>query len=176
MHTHSPNKPKKFKQTLAARRLMAAVFFWDRKGMLMVDFMEKGPKISSPLYCEALKNCVGPEIQNKRHGMLTSGVVLLHDNACPHEAGRTRALLEHFNWELLDHPPYSPDLTSSYYHLFTYLKNWLRSESFSNNEELMEGVKTWLSSQAALFFDTGIQKLIPRYDKRLNSGGDYVEK
>jgi hypothetical protein len=25
----------------------------------------------------------------------------------------------------------------------------------------MEGVETWLSSQAADFFDTGIQKLIP---------------
>jgi hypothetical protein len=40
----------------------------------------------------------------------------------------------------------------------------------------MEGVKTWLSSLAANLFDTGIQKLIPRYDKCLNSGGDYVEK
>jgi hypothetical protein len=48
------------------------------------------------------------------------------------------------------------------------------SQRFKNNE-LMEGVKTWLSSQAADFFDTGTQKLIPRY-KRLNSGGDYVEK
>jgi hypothetical protein len=40
----------------------------------------------------------------------------------------------------------------------------------------MEGVKTWLSSMAADFFDTGIQKLIPRYDKCLNSGREYVEK
>jgi hypothetical protein len=41
---------------------------------------------------------------------------------------------------------------------------------------LMEGVKMWLSSMAAEFFDTGIQKLIPWYDKCLSSGGDYVEK
>jgi hypothetical protein len=52
----------------------------------------------------------------------------------------------------------------------------------------MEGVKTWLSSQAADFFDKGIQKLIadffdkgiqkliPRYGKCLNSSGNYVEK
>jgi hypothetical protein len=39
----------------------------------------------------------------------------------------------------------------------------------------MEGVKTQLRSQAADFFDTGIQRLIPHY-KCLNSGGDYVEK
>jgi transposase len=69
--------------------------------------------------------------------MLTSGVVILHDNVHPHTAARTRALLEHFNWELFDHPPYSPDLAPSDYHLFTrtYLKNWLGSQRFSNNEE-----------------------------------------
>jgi hypothetical protein len=38
MHTHAPNKPKNFKQTLSARKLMATIF-WDRKGVLMVEFM-----------------------------------------------------------------------------------------------------------------------------------------
>jgi hypothetical protein len=75
-----------------------------------------------------------------------------------------------------DHPPYSCDLTLSDYHLFTYLKNWLRSQSFSNKEELLEGVKTWLSSQTEDFFDTGTQKPVPRYDKCLNSGSNYVLK
>jgi transposase len=73
--------------------------------------------------------------------MLTSGVVVLHDNARLHTAACTRALLEHFNWELLDHPPYSPDLAPIDYYLFTYLKNWLRLQCFSSSEELMEGVK-----------------------------------
>jgi hypothetical protein len=53
---------------------------------------------------------------------------------------------------------------------------WLRSQRFSNNGELMEGVKTWLSSQAADFLDTGIHKLIPRCDRCFISGGDYVEE
>jgi histone-lysine N-methyltransferase SETMAR len=60
-------------------------------------------------------------IQNSRCGMLTYGIVLHHNNA--RTAARTRALLEHFNWKLFDHPPYSPDLAPSDYHLFTYLKN-----------------------------------------------------
>jgi histone-lysine N-methyltransferase SETMAR len=74
--------------------------------------------------------------------------VLLHDNARPYTAAGTRALLEHFSWELFDHPPYSRDLAPSDYNLFTltYLKNWLRSQPFNNNEELMEVVKTWLNS------------------------------
>jgi hypothetical protein len=65
---------------------------------------------------------------------------------------------------LFDYPPYSPDFSPSEYNVFTYPKNWLRSHSFNNNEELMEGVKTWLSLRAADVFDTGIQNLIPQYD------------
>jgi histone-lysine N-methyltransferase SETMAR len=116
-------------------------------------------------------------IHNKRHGMLTYGVrvVLLYDNARPHIVAPTRTLLEHFNWELFDHRPQSPDLATSDYHLFTFLKNWFGPQRFNNNEEFMEGVKTCLSSWVADFFDTGIHKLIPRY-QCLSSGGDYVEK
>jgi transposase len=81
--------------------------------------------------------------------MLTSDVVPLHDNVRPHTrtAARTRALLEQFNWELFDLPPYNPDFAPSDYHLLTYTKNWLGSQHFSNTEEWVEGVKTWLSSK-----------------------------
>jgi hypothetical protein len=68
--------------------------------------------------------------------------MLLHDNAPSHEAARTRSLLEHFNWELFDHPHYDPDHAQSDYLLFAYLMNSLRSQSVNNTEELMEGVKT----------------------------------
>jgi hypothetical protein len=44
MHTHSPNKLKEFKLTLSARKMMATVF-WDRKGVLMVEFMQQGTTI-----------------------------------------------------------------------------------------------------------------------------------
>jgi hypothetical protein len=74
---------------------MAAVF-WDRKGVLMVEFMQQGTTITSEVYCETLKK-LHRAIQNTRHGMLTFGVPLLHDNAHPHTAACTRALLEHFN-------------------------------------------------------------------------------
>jgi hypothetical protein len=51
---------------------------------------------------------------------------------------------------------YSPNLAPIYYDLFTSLENWFESEGFSNNEEFMEGFKTWLRSQAA-DFGTGIK-------------------
>jgi hypothetical protein len=93
--------------------------------------------------------------------MLTSSVVLLYDNARPHTVASTQALMELFNCKLFDHPPHSPVLALSGNHLFIYMKNSLGSQRFFNNEEFMEGVETWLSSQVADLVDTGIQKLIP---------------
>jgi hypothetical protein len=102
--------------------------------------------------------------------------VLLHDNAHSNTVARTRALLEHFNWGLFDHHPYSPDLAQSDCCLFIYKKNRLGSQRFNDNEESKEGVKMWLSSQAADIFDTDTQKLFPPYDGCLNSGDDYIKK
>jgi transposase len=123
--------------------------------VLMVEFMQQGTTVTSEVYCGTLKK-LRRTIQNKTHGMLTSDVVLLHDDAHTHTATRTWALLENFNWELFDHPPYSPNLTPSDCHLFTYLRNWLGSQCF-NNTQLIEGVEMWLSLQVADFFDTGAQ-------------------
>jgi hypothetical protein len=96
---------------------------------MLVSKKSAACELSHVLYCETLKR-LRRAIRNKRPGKLTSGVVLLHGNACPHAAARTRALLGHFNWELFDHPPYSPDHASSDYNLFTYLKNcWDHSAS-----------------------------------------------
>jgi transposase len=113
------------------------------------------------VYCETLSICIG---LFRTKGMeCWHGVVLFHDNARlhTHTAAHTRALLEHFSWDLFDHPLYSPDLAPSDYHLFTYPKNWLGSQCFKSNEELMEVVKMWLSSQAANVFNMGIQNIFP---------------
>jgi hypothetical protein len=81
-----------------------------------------------------------------------------------------------FNWEILDHPPYSPDLAPNDYHLFPKMKVCLDTQPFHTNEKLMDGVKNWLHNLAATFFDEGLQKPVSRYDKCLNVDGNYVEK
>ncbi|KAJ4438533.1 hypothetical protein ANN_14478 [Periplaneta americana] len=173
-HSGSPVRTK-FKHTLSVRKVMCTVF-WDRKGILLIDFLPRGETVNADRYCETLRK-LRRAIQNKRCGMLTAGVVLLHDNARPHTARRTTAVLTEFCWELLDHPPYSPDLTPSDLHVFLHLKKFLSSgERFGNDEELKISVTRWFHSQAAEFYDRGIQKLIPRCDKCLNSDGGYVEK
>ncbi|GBM09283.1 hypothetical protein AVEN_129823-1, partial [Araneus ventricosus] len=72
--------------------------------------------------------------------MLSGGIVLLHDNARPHTAAATQELLDQFGWEIFGHPPYSPDLAPSDFHLFLKLKEFLGGKRFGSDEELENAV------------------------------------
>ena len=61
------------------------------------------------------------------------------------------------------------------FHLLLHLKKHLAGQKFDDDDEVQE-VMTWFKGQAADFYDSGIQKLVPRLDKCLNNAGDYVEK
>jgi hypothetical protein len=74
------------------------------------------------------------------------------------------------------HPPCSPDLAPSDFHLFLHLKSFLAGRRFHDYNEVKEAVTTCFASQAASFYYEGIQKLVQRYDKYLENGGNYVEK
>ncbi|GBN65447.1 hypothetical protein AVEN_168361-1 [Araneus ventricosus] len=60
------------------------------------EFMTRGTTINSEVYCRTLKK-LKRAIQNKRRGLLSSGVVLLHDNARPHTAVRTGEVCSNSN-------------------------------------------------------------------------------
>ena len=89
--------------------------------------------------------------------MLSRGVFLLHDNARPHSAHVTTALLEKFKWDVLDQPPYSPDLVPIDFHLFLHLKKHFAGKKFDDNDEVQEEVMTCFKGQTADFYDSGIQ-------------------
>jgi histone-lysine N-methyltransferase SETMAR len=131
-----------------------------------------GNCVQAGVYCDTLKK-LRRTIQNKRRGMLSRGVVMLHNNARPHTVATTQDLIATFDWEQFDHPPYSPDLAPSDFLVFLHLKTFLGGRRFHN--KVKEAVNTWFASQVASLYDAGIQKLVPRY-KCLNNGGNYVEK
>jgi len=60
--------------------------------------------------------------------------------------------------------------------LFLHLKKHLTGKKFDDDDEVQEVAMTWLKGHAADFYDSGIQKLVPRLNKYLDNAGDYVEK
>ncbi|GFW41930.1 histone-lysine N-methyltransferase SETMAR [Trichonephila clavipes] len=147
----------------------------DQIDNLILSIPRRCQTINAAVYCETLRKLRRP-IQNKRRGFLSKGVVFLHDNARPRTANVTKTLLRGFGWDVFDHPPYSPDLAPSDFHLFLHLKSFLAGKHFNNDKELKENVSNWLKTQAATFYEEGIEKLVPRYDTCLQNFGSYVER
>ena len=113
------------------------------------------------------------------HEFQQSGCLCAAKRTGSHSAGissRSQGLGDEFHWDTSDHPPYSPDLASSDFHLFLKMKEHLAGKRHADDEDLQHSVVDWLNSQAAVWYEEGISKLVSRYDKCLNVQGDYVEK
>ena len=136
--------------------------------------MPRNTTINADAYCATLR--LRKAIQNRRRGKLSRGFVLIRDNARPHTARQTETLLhDEFHWDTFDHPPYSPDLAPSDFYLFLKMTEHLAGKRFTDDEDLQHAVVDWLNSQAAVWYEEGISKLVSR-DKCLTGQGDYVEK
>jgi hypothetical protein len=60
-------------------------------------------------------------------------------------------------------------------YLFLHLMKHLAGKKFDDDDEVQEEVMTWFKGQAADFFASRIQKLVPRLNKCLDNAVDYVE-
>ena len=96
-------------------------------GILLIDYLPKGQSINTEYYSSLLVQLMDI-VKEKRRGAGRSprGILFLHDNAPAHRALATQKELAYLGFQCLDHPPYSPDLAPSDYHLFPGLKknNW----------------------------------------------------
>jgi len=70
------------------------------------------------------------EGKTPRGGKVTKGFSFLLDNSPAHRALATQKKLAYWGFQCLDHPPYSPDLAPSDYHLFPELKKTIESSPF----------------------------------------------
>jgi histone-lysine N-methyltransferase SETMAR len=50
----------------------------------------------------------------------------------------TQEAITKLGWTVLPHPPYSPDLAPSDFHLFGSLKDVIRGKRFGSNDEVIE--------------------------------------
>jgi len=122
-HSGSP-RPKKFRVQKSAGKVLASIV-WDKDSILLIDYLPKGQTINAEYYSSLLVQLQGIW-KEKRCGKVTKGVLFLHDNIPPHQALATQKKLAYLGFHCLDHPPNSPDLTPSDYHLFPGLKKQLK--------------------------------------------------
>ncbi|KMQ87583.1 mariner transposase [Lasius niger] len=166
--------PKKAKTVLSAGKVMATVF-WDSQGIILIDYLQKGQSITGAYYATLL-NRLDEELRTKRPRLMKKKLLFHQDNAPAHTSVVAMAKVHELGYELLPHPPYSPDLAPCDFFLFPNLKIWLGGKRFSSNEKAIAAVDEYFQGFETSYFSEGIKKLEHRWTKCVELEGDYVEK
>ena len=103
-----------------------------------------------------------------------------HTSRCRRTARRalaTQKKLAYLSFQLLDHPPYSPDLPPSDYHLFPGLKKTIERSPFfvRHTSHCCHGDLVGRTTFCNFFFLSGLQKLEQRAKKCIELRAEYVE-
>ena len=102
------------------------------------------------------------------------GVIFHNDNATPHTSLATRQKLLTIGWEVMLHPPYSPDLVPSDYYLFRSLQNFLNGKTFNDDEAVKSHLVQLFADKDQKLYDRGIMKLPERWQNIIEQNRKYL--
>jgi [histone H3]-lysine36 N-dimethyltransferase SETMAR len=162
------------KPDLHPKKVMITVW-WNQTGIIHYSFLETGKTITAASYSREIDQCYKklaikcPNVVNRK------GPILLHDNARPHVGKVTQKKLSSLGIEVLPHPPYSPDLSPTDYHMFRHLDNFLCGKIFDDRKDIENAVHDFFNSQKPEFYRVGIEKLTERWQKCVNADGNYFD-
>jgi histone-lysine N-methyltransferase SETMAR len=148
---------------------------YDKNGVIATDRVPPGSTVTAAYYRKFLQDVLCPKIRQKKSPMFAAGVLILHDNVRPYASGAVSEILEKYGWQVLSHPPYSPDMSPPDFDLFPKLKKPLRGKHFRNIGEVSNEVTRvirHINNEGVL---TGIQDLPKRWTVVIKHNGNYIE-
>ena len=84
--------------------------------------------------------------------------------------------LNELSFELLPHPPYSPDQTPSDHWLIADLKKILQRKRFGSIEEVIAKTEVYFEGKDESFQKKGIEKVEKRWNECITLEGNYVDE
>ena len=142
------------------------------RGLFITNCVERNQTVNEELYVqqmERLKMAIQEKRPNQQHNVL-----LMHGNARPHVANMTKEAIQTHGWEVLPHPPYSPDLAPTDFHLFRSLSNAMRGVSFYSDAELRACLDEFFESKSNNSYRKSIENLVERWEKVVGTNGEYI--
>lgn len=163
------------KPNIHGSKLMLCIW-WDQLGVIYYELLKPNETITADRYRRQLIK-LSQALKDKRpqYAERHDKVILQHDNARPHVANVVKNYLENLKWEVLPHPPYSPDIAPSDYHLFRSMTHGLAEQRFSSYDDTKKWVDDWIASKYQDFFQRGIRMLPERWEKVVAADGQYFE-
>ena len=144
--------------------------WWDTEGVVHWELLPSGMTINAEVYCSQLDRVEAALTEKRPH---REKVLLLHDNATPHTAKKTKRHLQQKKWVVLPHPPYSPDIAPTDFKFFRSLQNSLRGKEFKDEDEVQLFIEGFIASKSSGFFVKGFTDLPKRWKEVIENEGEY---
>ncbi len=139
--------------------------WWGLKGIIHQELLPTGCNITADLNCQQLDH-VAAKLQGKQ-----DRIYFLHDNATPHIAKSIREKLLKLGWVTVPHPPYSPDLAPTDYHMYRSMSDYLPEKKFDNENDLIMDLVNFFAQKSQDFYSRGILSLLERWQQVIDSNG-----
>ena len=130
------NRPVIACRCKTSNRMLYAIFFDSKGPVLQTPVLQtpvpKGSSVTRKFYRESVLTHLVDFYQKGRPRTGVRSIKLLHDNAQAHKSATVQEYLEESGLDVLDHPPYSPDLSPCHFWLFPRLKETLAGHRFES--------------------------------------------
>ncbi|KAF2353489.1 Transposase type 1 [Trinorchestia longiramus] len=167
--------PKHFPKPMLHQKKIMVTVWWSAIGVIHYSFLGVNETINAERYCNDLA-LMHARLSEKRPALVNRrGPIFLHDNARPHVARMTVQKLTELGYETLPHPPYSPDLSPTDYHLFKHFSTFLDGKTFRFTQEVETTFKDFAASQPLTFYQQGINNLVVRWQRCIAAQGSYFD-
>ena len=123
-----------------------------------MDYQDKGHTITVAYSVDLLRQ-LWETIKQIRGGKLTRGVLFHLDNALAHTSTVTTSAIQKYGFELVEDPPYSPDLPPSDYYLFPKMKSELDRHHFVREDYVINAVDHFPNNENGTYYIEGIHLL-----------------
>ncbi|KAL6732310.1 hypothetical protein Aduo_003084 [Ancylostoma duodenale] len=153
--------------------------WWTSIGMIHYQFVHGGRPMSDDKFLRMITNMYR-KLECKQPGLVSEldvkGLFLLCDNPRPYTSLKSTLRLHQYRFEVLPHPPQSPDLLPSNYHVFRHLNCDLAGKNFYTEAEVERAFLSFIASRKPEFFSDGLAELALRWRKCVSSKGGYFNK
>lgn len=167
-------RPKKARQSRSNVKTMLVIFI-DSTGIVHHEFSPSGQTVNQEYYKSVLQR-LRENVRKKRPALWRDKTwVLHHDNAPAHRAFSITEFLTKFQIPVLPQPPYSPDIAPADFYLFPKLKFSLKGHRFDSIEDIQANTEKVLNTLKKEHFQECFQKWKHRWNRCVQSEGDYFE-
>ena len=158
--------PKHFSKPNLHQKKVIVTVWWSAASLIHYSFLNPGEnhdiwEVCSANGRDALKTATPAAGTGQQNGPGSPAL---------HPAARCEPALQKLNklgYEVLPHPPYSPDLLPSDYHFFKHLNNFLQGTCFCNQQDAENAFQELVESRSTDFYAIGRDKLISHWQKNV---------